>query len=93
MSAGTTPSPTQQILAALSAAVNTIVKDAEADELAALKAPIITLGTGLASNPDLPGLQALGAQFVSGVIAAQVTVKGNLTPQVGAIIVALGNSL
>lgn len=89
----TTPSPTQAILNSLGSALNTILKDAEADELTALKPVIVQLGTALTSNPDLAGMQALGAQFVAGALAAQVSVKGQLTAQIGGVIAALGNSL
>jgi hypothetical protein len=84
MTDATTASP-PKLQSALSTALQTILSDASADEKAALKPVLGALFTGMMNNPDTIGWVALGNQFLTGVIAAQVTVKGQLLPQIAAI--------
>lgn len=82
-----TPAPTQQ--SALSTLIQTIVKDATADEKAALKPVLAALAAGMLTNPDAIGWQLLLGQFASGLLAAQVQVKGQLIPQIGQLLQTL----
>lgn len=80
----TTPT-SPSVPGSISTALQTILNDATADEKAALKPVINALLTGIANNPDTVGWIALGNQFFVGVLAAQVTVKGQLLPQIAAL--------
>lgn len=77
---------------ALGALINTIITDATADEKTALKPAFTALAAGFSSNPDAVGFQLLVGQFAANAVAAQVTVKGLLLPQIGTLLQTLAAS-
>lgn len=80
------------VLNAIGVFLQNVATDLATDEKTAMKPVLLSLATGLSANPDVAGLQALGMQLITGTIAAQVQVKGQLAPQVGSLLSALVNS-